>query len=117
MHFAVVYDSWINEHAETVNSCAIVTTAANDFMSSIHHRMPAILDEETVALWLDPATTEAKSLQQVLIPASNDLLKAHPVSTRVNSYKNDDSTLVTEVSIDDTQLGGAQLGLFGDASE
>lgn len=92
--FAAVYDSWINEHGETVDSCAIVTTAPNQFMSEIHDRMPAILDEETVALWLDPATTEAESLQPVLTPSPGESLQAHPVSTRVNSYKNDDAGLI-----------------------
>ncbi|MCZ6539537.1 MAG: SOS response-associated peptidase family protein [Chloroflexi bacterium] len=93
--FAAVYDSWINEHGETVDSCAIVTTAPNDFMSSIHDRMPAILDEETVALWLDPATTEAENLQPVLMPSPSEMMQARPVSTRVNSYKNDDAELIT----------------------
>jgi putative SOS response-associated peptidase YedK len=114
IQFAAVYDSWINEHGETVDSCAIVTTSANDFMSSIHARMPAILDEETVALWLDPATTDADNLQPILMPASNDLLQAHPVSTRVNSYKNDDSSLIDEIALDQPQTSGGQLGLFDD---
>jgi putative SOS response-associated peptidase YedK len=113
--FAAVYDSWINEHGETIESCAIVTTAANDFMSTIHDRMPAILDEETVALWLDPATTDSDSLQAVLIPSPNELLRAHPVSTQVNSYKNDDSSLITEVTISEPETTSGQLGLFDDS--
>jgi len=112
--FAAVYDSWINEHGETIESCAIVTTAANEFMSSIHDRMPAILDVETVALWLDPATTESDSLRSILVPAPSELFKAHPVSTRVNSYKNDEENLIREVSITDPQPDGGQLGLFDD---
>jgi putative SOS response-associated peptidase YedK len=116
LSFAAVYDSWINEHGETVESCAIVTTGANDFMSSIHDRMPAILDEETVALWLDPATTDAENLQPILIPASNDILQAHPVSTRANSYKNDDASLIAEVSNTKPESGSGQLGLFDDSS-
>jgi len=110
--FAAVYDSWINEHDETVESCAIVTTGANEFMSSIHDRMPVILDEESIALWLDPATTHPDSLQPVLIPSPNDRLQARPVSTRVNSYKNDDPSLVTEVSGSYPEAGDGQLGLF-----
>ncbi len=92
--FAAIYDSWINEHGETVESCAIVTTAPNEFMSAIHNRMPAILDEETVALWLDPATTDAESLQPILMPYPGELLQVHSVSSRVNSYKNDDAGLI-----------------------
>lgn len=106
--FAAVYDSWINEHGETIESCAIVTTAANDFMSAIHDRMPAILDEETVALWLDPATTEPEALQPVLMPAPSELLEARPVSIRVNSYKNDDADLITPIQ--DAEPLPVQLG-------
>lgn len=112
LQFAAVYDSWINEHGERVESCAIVTTAANDFMSSIHDRMPAILDEETVALWLDPTTTQAENLEPILMPASNDLLEAIPVSSRVNSHKNDDPELITKISIDEPATADGQLGLF-----
>ena len=112
LSFAAVYDSWINEHGETVDSCAIVTTAANDFMSSIHDRMPAILDEETIALWLDPATTDSTSLQPILMPASNDILQAIPVSKRVNSYKNDDKELLREFLDDEPTEANGQLGLF-----
>ena len=112
LQFAAVYDSWINDNGETVESCAIVTTRANDFMSSIHDRMPAILDEDTVALWLDPATTSSDSLQPILMPASNDLLKSVPVSTRVNSFKNDDPGLVQEAAENVSADTEGQLGLF-----
>jgi putative SOS response-associated peptidase YedK len=115
--FAAIYDSWINEHGETVESCAIITTEANEFMSSIHDRMPAILDEETVALWLDPATTEADSLQPILMPSANEILQSHPVSTLVNSYKNDDESLITEVSITEPESLAGQLGLFDDSTD
>ena len=117
LQFAAVYDSWVNEHGRTIDSCAIVTTGANDFMSSIHDRMPVILDEETVALWLDPQTIDSSHLQSILMPASNDLLKAVPVSKRVNSYKNDDQGLLDEVAIDEPASDQRQLGLFNDQSE
>ena len=115
--FAAIYDSWINEYGEKIDSCAIVTTDANEFMSTIHDRMPAILDEETVDLWLDPATTKSENLQSILMPASNDLLKAVPVSKRVNSFKNDDSGLIDEISIDEPAAEHRQLGLLGDQFE
>ena len=110
--FAAVYDSWINEHGETVESSAVVTTEANDFMSSIHDRMPVILDEESISLWLDPATSEPDSLNPVLVPSPNDQLQARPVSTRVNSYKNDDPSLISEATVSHPEVGDGQLGLF-----
>lgn len=110
--FAALYDEWINEHGEKVESCAIITTSANEFMSSIHDRMPAILDEETTALWLDPATTEVENLQSVLLPAPDESLQAIPVSTRVNSYKNDHPDLIEEFETEDPVRTDGQLGLF-----
>ena len=78
--------------------------------------MPAILSEETAALWLDPATTKADSLQPILMPSSSDLLKVHPVSTAVNSYLNDDSSLIDDISLAGHKAGVKlkQLNLFGD---
>ena len=117
LQFAAVYDSWINDQGKAIESCAIVTTIANDFMSTIHDRMPAILNEETVVVWLDPLTTETENLQSILVPAANDLLKAIPVSTRVNSYNIDEPRLVDEINIDEPAGDERQLGLFDDQSE
>ena len=51
------------------------------------------------------------------MPASDDLLKAVPVSKRVNSYKNDDQGLLDEVAINEPAGDPRQLGLFNDQSE
>lgn len=46
LSFADLYERWKNpETAETIQSCTIITTAANAFMSNIHDRMPVILDD------------------------------------------------------------------------
>ncbi|NQW19385.1 MAG: SOS response-associated peptidase family protein [Chloroflexi bacterium] len=79
--------------------------------------MPAILDEERVTLWLDSSTNETAQLQSILLPASNDLLRAISVSNRVNSYKNNDSRLIEEASISEPAAVDRQLGLFDDYSE
>lgn len=79
--------------------------------------MPAILNEETVVVWLDPLTTETENLQSILVPAANDLLKAIPVSTRVNSYNIDEPRLIDEINIDEPAGDERQLGLFDDQSE
>ncbi len=110
--FAALYDSWVNKHGETIDSCAIVTTSSNAFMSSIHDRMPVILDNQSLPIWLEPAITEPDRLQSMLIPASEDLLRAHPVSTAVNSYKNDSLNLITPISIAEPRCSDGQLRLF-----
>lgn len=89
---AAIWDQWMDAQGNELDSCAIVTTEANETLKPIHHRMPVILDEKDWALWLDPAATE-KELLALLRPAGNDLLEAIPISTRINRVANDDPSL------------------------
>jgi putative SOS response-associated peptidase YedK len=61
-------------------------------MSAYHHRMPAVLDERDFDAWL-----LGKAGPEVLRPTPDDLLREHPVSTRVNkSGVGDDDLSLTE---------------------
>jgi putative SOS response-associated peptidase YedK len=71
----------------------IVTTAANAMMAPVHHRMPAMLEGDALALWLNP-NTAAKDLPGLLAPAPVDLLELRKVSTLVNHVKNDSPELL-----------------------
>jgi putative SOS response-associated peptidase YedK len=55
------------------------------------HRMPAILRREDHEAWLHGTKEEARA---VLAQYPADLMDAYPVSTRVNSPKNDDEQLI-----------------------
>ena len=110
--FAALYDSWINTRGEKIDSCAIVTTPSNAFMSSIHDRMPMILDSQSLPIWLESKITDLDRLRSLLIPASEDLLRAYPVSTEVNSHKNDSPNVITPISIAKSQYADGQLHLF-----
>jgi len=77
-------------------SCTIITTGANQFMQSLHDRMPVVLDAAGRDAWLDGAAAP-EQLQALLVPAPDDLLEAWPVSRRVNSPFNEDPSLVEPV--------------------
>lgn len=65
----------------------LLTTAANQLMAPVHHRMPVIIDVENVAEWLfndDPTT-----LDQLMQPAANDVLQVLQVSDHVNNARNE----------------------------
>jgi len=110
--FAALYDSWINTRGEKIDSCAIVTTPSNAFMSSIHDRMPMILDSQSLPIWLEPTITDPDRLRSLLIPVSENLLRAHPVSAEVNSYKHDSPSVIAPISITKSQRPDGQLHLF-----
>ena len=86
--FASVWDRWKKDDAR-VESCAILTTAANDLVARIHDRMPVILDRADYGLWLDPEARD-EDLQRVLRPFPAAEMIAVPVSPRVNSAAVDD---------------------------
>ena len=53
--------------------------------------MPVIVAANDFDQWLTGTAAEAESL---LGPASDDLLEAVPISTRVNAYANDDPSVL-----------------------
>ncbi len=53
--FAGLFERWKDpESGDPVESCTILTTAANGFMSQIHDRMPVVLETSDFGQWLDP---------------------------------------------------------------
>ncbi|MBX3316452.1 MAG: SOS response-associated peptidase [Phycisphaeraceae bacterium] len=92
--FGGVWESWASPDGDTVETFAIVTTAPNEMMSRFHDRMPLILDPDDHDAWLDPEREDASALVR---PYPSELMLARPVSTRVNSPKNDDPSLIEPV--------------------
>jgi putative SOS response-associated peptidase YedK len=72
-----------------VESCTILTTAANELVAKLHERMPVILEPQAYAAWLDPNLVDPAQLAEWLkaLPASQ--MKSFPVSRLVNSPKNE----------------------------
>jgi len=94
--FAGLYEHW-NGPDKEIDSCAIITTEANELMQTIHDRMPVILHEEDYSAWLDPGKQNASELQTLLKPFDSELMRAYPVSTRVNNARNDSVELLEPV--------------------
>jgi putative SOS response-associated peptidase YedK len=87
--FAGLYERWSSPDGDAWVTCTIITTVANDLVEPIHQRMPVILDSQTYNLWLDPSFDKIDSLQAFLNPYPADRMKVYPVSSLVNSPKND----------------------------
>jgi putative SOS response-associated peptidase YedK len=75
-------------------TCTVITTSAEDSVGHIHDRMPLMVEPERYAAWLDPANGEVDDLKQLLVPAAPGQLEAFPVSTAVNSVRNNGPELV-----------------------
>ncbi len=72
----------------TIESCTILTTAANQLMQPLHHRMPVIINPADYPLWLDTSLHKPKLFQKLFTPFPAQKMTAHPVSPLVNSPRN-----------------------------
>ena len=97
--FAGIWSVWKDPAGSRIESCAIVTTTANDLLRPIHHRMPAILPEELEALWLDAPYDRYFPLTELFAPHPADAMKAYEVSTAVNSASNDSPEVAEPMGI------------------
>src|SRR5262245_47711696 len=94
---AGLWERWIAPDGARLESCALLTTAANARIADLHDRMPAILATPAdYAAWLDPAQDGA-ALAGLLAPLASDALELRPVGTRVNRVENADPALLDAV--------------------
>jgi putative SOS response-associated peptidase YedK len=98
--FAALWDRSVKPDGTAIESCVHITLPANELMRDIHntgnnpHRMPAILKREDQEAWLCGTVEDAR---MTLTPYPTGLMLAYEVSTRVNSPKNNDASLVEPV--------------------
>jgi putative SOS response-associated peptidase YedK len=93
--FAGLWETWRSgDDQEATESCTIITTEANELARAIHNRMPAILEPGRYNVWLDPQEQDPKVLCPLLRTFESDAMVVDPVSTHVNSPKNDDAKCI-----------------------
>ncbi len=119
--FAGLWGTTSNPDGERVETCAIITTEANDRLSVLHERMPVILSVETLATWLDP-DTDPRLLRALLKPYPSNLMSTRRVDMRVNDACTDTPECVTPPSLlhkaqeaerRELQDRSEQMNLFG----
>ena len=102
--FAGLYELWRDpavardDEDAWLWTATIITTSAPDDLGMIHDRMPMIIDPGSWADWLDPASNDAADLRALLVPAAASGLATYPVSTAVNSVRNNGPQLIEPVS-------------------
>lgn len=87
--FAGLYDTWLSPTGDKISTCTIVTVKPNQLLSSIHNRMPAILQREDEQMWIDRSMTHAEAAAELLRSYDADDMIAYPVSPMVGNVNND----------------------------
>ncbi|WP_367280825.1 SOS response-associated peptidase [uncultured Chloroflexus sp.] len=91
--FAGLWEQWQAPDGTLIESCTILTTAANEVVAPIHDRMPVMLPSDLAALWLDPAADVAR-LHELCLAPPPVALRVYPVSKAVNQVRNDSEVLI-----------------------
>ena len=74
----------IKTKEQTIISAGIITTSPNEFMSSIHSRMPAILSINELDSWFDTSLQDFTTVHKLLKPYDNKEMEAYVVNDYVN---------------------------------
>lgn len=98
MPMAGLWETYTDPSGGEIDTAAIITTTANGLLSSVHHRMPVILERAAIAAWLDPDHRSLDEAMALVRPSREDLLDLVPVGSRVNKAENDDPSLQSPVS-------------------
>ena len=92
--FAALWENWNSKDSdESIQSTTLITTAADEFMAALHHRMPVVLSPATAGTWLDGGED---ALAYALGHAPE--LRAWPVDRRVNNARNEGEDLIEAAS-------------------
>ncbi len=97
--FAGLWERWTSPEGELIESCALLTTEANEIMRPIHDRMPVILHPKNYDVWLDPKIRDPNILKPLLQPYPSNEMVAFPVSDKVNKASYDGPYCVEAVSV------------------
>jgi putative SOS response-associated peptidase YedK len=95
--FAGLWDRWEGPDHSSIESCTLLTTAANEIMRPIHDRMPVILTPRNYAKWLESAEQEPPTLLPLLAPYPGDDLEIYPVGRQVNTPSHDDPDCIARL--------------------
>ncbi len=99
--FAGLWEHWQSADGSEVESCAIITTEANELMRPIHDRMPVILNPQNYDRWLDPESSSDR-IQSLLCPYPAVEMSVYPVSAKVNNPRNEDAECITPIAFHDS---------------
>ena len=88
--FAGIWSIW-DSGSDPLNTFTIITTKANETLSTLHSRMPVIVHPKNYKKWL---MDESNSLTPLFTEHSEFDLEFFEISTAINSPKNNEASLL-----------------------
>jgi putative SOS response-associated peptidase YedK len=89
MAMAGIFEHWQGADGSEIETMAILTVAANEAMSALHDRMPAIIAPTNFEAWLDCRSGSSQGISDLLAPAPEGYLDIIEVSRKLNNPRNE----------------------------
>ena len=100
---AGLFEAWrapgAGEQDPWLLTTCIITTAANAALAPIHDRMPVMIERAHWARWLARGQQDAAAMQDLLHPAPDAAVQAHPVSRAVNRGSAEGPELILPIAL------------------
>jgi putative SOS response-associated peptidase YedK len=116
---AGIWQHWHSPDRKTeLNTFAVVTVEPNEIVHGLteHGRMPLLIKRAAYGRWLRDEGVEQPPVD-LLRPFDSDKMKAWQVSTRMNSVRNNDPSLIEpdedEGAAPAEETDSAQMEMFG----
>jgi putative SOS response-associated peptidase YedK len=87
MGFAGLWDAWKDGQGQWLQSFTIVTTEANELMSTVHSRMPVILHPRDYDRWLSREVTDQPPID-LMRPYESEDMELAPANPLVGNVRN-----------------------------
>ena len=98
--FAGIFDRWISPEGEIRDSVAIITRDAVGDLAKVHNRMPLFLPRDRWDAWMDSKVTDVEEIRSLMqVPDPDAHLRYWPVSTLVNSIRNNGAELIAPIEL------------------
>jgi putative SOS response-associated peptidase YedK len=76
--FAGLYEKWLAPDKKEINTCTIITTAANELIAPVHDRMPVILSKDQEKAWLVGDAVDVADIKSILKPYPAEEMNSRP---------------------------------------
>lgn len=101
LYLAGIFNKWQHQDGDSIYSYSIITMEANSHFSWLHHRMPAVLSNESeVKDWLNYSQVSNSRAMTLLKPVNN--LQWHPVGYGVGNSRNKSADCNARVDLSKT---------------
>lgn len=98
---AGIWERWQGADGSDIDTVAIITTAANEKLKDIHHRMPVVIQPEDFGTWLSPPRCDDTKVDmkavRLMQAAPDDFFEMRQVSPAVGAVRNNGPELLEEV--------------------